>query len=195
MRGRVTEGRELTISGRDAVVELGTADWLGVATLACGYVALLDRDPEAAEREFARAQDTFAAHGDDWYLSVACADRALALCALGQYRDARDVCQSPQTLSDAEWATKWNRVHALADAAEGSLESALAHAETAVGIAEATEYRNLHAASLADRASIRDLIGQASDALIDLQNALAVYQRKGNVVEADRIGERLSRRA
>jgi class 3 adenylate cyclase/tetratricopeptide (TPR) repeat protein len=193
MRGRITEGRELTMSGRDTVVELGTADWLGVATLACGYVALLDSDPESAEREFARAQDTFAAHGDDWYLSVACADRALALCALDRYRDARDVSQSPQTPSDVEWVTKWNRAHGLADAAEGSLESALVRADTAVSVAEATEYHNLHAAALADRASIRDAIGQTCDALIDLQEALKLYERKGNVVEADRIAERLSR--
>jgi class 3 adenylate cyclase/tetratricopeptide (TPR) repeat protein len=195
MRGRVTEGRELTMSGRDAVVELGTADWLGVATLACGYLALLGNDPESAEHEFARAQDTFAAHGDDWYLSVAGTDRALALCALDRYRDAREVCERPQTPSDAEWATKWNRAHALADAADGLLDTALAHADTAVGVAEATEYRNLHAAALADRASIRYAAGQASDALIDLHNALRLYQRKGNVVEADRIAERLSRRA
>ena len=194
MRGRVTEGRELTISGRDAVVELGRADWLGVATLACGYVALLDDDPETAEQEFARAQDTFAAHGDDWYLSVAGTDRALALCALDRYGEAREACEHPQTSSDAEWATKWNRAHALADAAEGSLEAALAHADTAVRIAEATEYRNLHAAALADRASICDATGQASNASTDLQNALRLYQQKGNVVEAARIAERLSRR-
>jgi tetratricopeptide (TPR) repeat protein len=191
MQGRLGEGSEASSDGRNAVVELGTADWLGVATLACGYVALLRDDLVAAEREFTRAQETFAAQGDNWYLSVAAVDRALVLCALGRHTEALAVCASPQAPTDVEWATKWNRVQALVHAAAGSFETALSHADAAVRVARATQYTNYHAAALADRASISDRLGHAHEAVADLNAARTLYEQKGNAVDGERISRRL----
>jgi class 3 adenylate cyclase/tetratricopeptide (TPR) repeat protein len=191
MQGRLGEGSEASSDGRNAVVELGTADWLGVATLACGYVALLRDDLVAAEREFTRAQETFAAQGDNWYLSVAAVDRALVLCALGRHTEALAVCASPQAPTDVEWATKWNRVQALVHAAAGSFETALSHADAAVRVARATQYTNYHAAALADRASISDRLGHAHEAVADLNAARTLYEQKGNAVDGERIRRRL----
>jgi class 3 adenylate cyclase/tetratricopeptide (TPR) repeat protein len=195
MRGRVVEGREACRGSGEVLDEFGTADWVGVAALARGYVELLGANAAAAEREFGRAQEAFAAHGDNWYSTVASVDRALALCTLGHHAEAVRVCAKPGAPYDAEWVTKWNRVQAHAQAARGSPESALAHADTAVRAAEATEYVNYHSAALADRASILDLLDRTADALADLEAALTLYQRKGNVVEAGRISERLAGRA
>jgi hypothetical protein len=130
MQGQVKEGRQLTVEGLDEAIERGTADWIGVATLACGYAALLEGDVEAAERDFAAAQRTFADQGDRWYLSVANADLALALCSLGRHDEARAACSGPQAPSDAEWVTKWNRVQALLNAASGLLDTAIQHASS-----------------------------------------------------------------
>ncbi|HEX8855570.1 MAG TPA: AAA family ATPase [Thermoleophilaceae bacterium] len=191
MQGRLGEGTQASTAGRDAVVEHGTADWLGVATLACGYVALLCDDLVAAEREFARAAETFAAQGDRWYLAVAAVDRALVLCALGRHTEALAVAASSRAPTDAEWATKWSRVQGLVDACEGWLDTALAHADASVSAAQATEYTNYHAAALADRAGIRDRLGHVREAVADLKDARVLYERKGNLVDADRIRRRL----
>ena len=194
LQGRVDEGYDVTRSARDALNELGVAAWLGSATLACGHVELLRGDAAAAECEFARAQETFVTLDDDWSLSGAVVDRALALCELGRYAEALAVCAHPQAPYEPEWVIDWNRVQALANGAQGSLDSALAHTETAVQAAEPTEYLNHRAAVLADRATILDLLGRPADALADLEVALTLYQRKGNVVKAGRISERLAQR-
>ena len=194
LQGRVDEGYDATRSARDALNELGVAAWLGSATLACGHVELLRGDAAAAEREFARAQETFVTLDDNWSLSGAVVDRALALCELGRYAEALAVCAHPQAPYEPEWVIDWNRVHALANSAQGSLDSALAHTETAVQAAEPTEYLNHRAAVLADRATILDMLDRPADALADLEVALTLYQRKGNVVKADRISERLAQR-
>ena len=194
MRGRIGEGREACRGSGDVLDEFGTADWVGVAALARGYVELLGANTAAAEREFARAQAVFTAHGDNWYSSVASVDRALALCTLGHHAKAQRVCAKPGTPYDAEWTTKWNRVQARAHTAQRSFESALAHATTAVHAAQATEYVNYHAAALADRATIHDLLSRGSEALADLEAADALYERKGNIVERDRVRERLNAR-
>jgi tetratricopeptide (TPR) repeat protein len=191
MQGQVKEGRQLTVEGLDEAIERGTADWIGVATLACGYAALLEGDVEAAERDFAAAQRTFADQGDRWYLSVANADLALALCSLGRHDEARAACSGPQAPSDAEWVTKWNRVQALLNAASGLLDTAIQHADVAVQAAAATDYINHQAAALADRATIRQLHCRTTQARADLTAALALYREKGNIVDAGRVQRRL----
>ena len=110
------------------------------------------------------------------------------------HAEALAVCAKPQAPYEPEWVINGNRAQALATAAQGSLESALTHANTAVHAAEPSEYLNYRAAALADRASIHDLLNRTADALADLEAALALYQRKGNVVEAGRIRKRLADR-
>lgn len=195
MQGRIDEGRTTVRAARDTLDDLAISEWKGIATLSCGYVELLAGDVRAAEQEFARAEDTFTALGDAWFLSTAVVDRGLALCALGHHAQAVRLCTQPEAPYDSEWVIKWNQVQCLAHAAAGSLELARSHADTAVDAAEATEYQTFHAAALAIRASVHDQLSRTSAALADLEAALALYRQKGNVVEARRISERLAGRA
>jgi tetratricopeptide (TPR) repeat protein len=192
LQGRIKEGRLLTRSARDELDELGVVAWLGSATLACGFVEQLAGDAVAAERHFAEAQQTFLELDDDWSLSEAVVNRALALCDLSRHTEALEVSKHPQVPHEPEWVINWNRVQALAIVAQGSPEPALAHAEVAVRTAEDTEYLNYHAAALADRASIHHLLGHPAAARADLKAALDLYGRKGNAVDARRIQERLT---
>ena len=191
MQGRIAEGRETARGGRDALAEMGNVEWAGILSLSCGYVELLDDRPDAAEREFARAQQAFTTMGDAWFLSTAVVDRGLALCALGRFAEAVRRCDQPRAEYDAEWVIKWNRVQALAHAASESAAEAVRHADLAVQAAEATELREFHAEALCDRgrsSSSSDIVERGRT---DLESALRLYQLKEHVVGQIRVQARL----
>jgi tetratricopeptide (TPR) repeat protein len=83
------------------------------------------------------------------------------------------------------------RVRANLLALEGELEEAERLACEGLELASQTDYLNDHAKALADLADVLELAGRREEAAAALEQALELYERKGNLVMAERTRARL----
>ena len=74
----------------------------------------------------------------------------------------------------------------------GDVESALQLAREAVDVVEPTDWLNLRADTMMDLAEVLELAGKTNDAAARIEQALALYERKGNLVMAERARARLA---
>src|SRR5205823_10200396 len=116
------------------------------------------------------------------------------LCAQGRYEEAEPFIDlAAEAGAEDDWASQalWRSARAKVRARQGDLESALQLAREAVEMIESTDWLNLRADTMMDLAEVLELAGKTSDATGQLEQALALYERKGNVVMADRARARL----
>jgi tetratricopeptide (TPR) repeat protein len=188
MEGRFDKARELYRRGRELVADLGPSVTSASASLELSRVEMLAGDPSAAERELRRDYDTLTAMGETYYRSSVAAFLAQALWALdrraeadGYARIAEELADADDVLSQVTWRTV--RAKLLAVAGNGDEGQALAH--EAVTIAARTADIEQHADALLDLAEVVRLRGGDTSAQEPyLREALALYLRKGDVVQA-----------
>ena len=113
---------------------------------------------------------------------------AVALCAQGQYEEAaRLTAVLPAEVGDnAPAHVLWRRGRATALARVGNSDQAIGLANEAVAIAEQTDNLNLRGDALLDRAEVLRVRDNEDQAASDVDAALALYERKGNLVMAER---------
>ena len=80
----------------------------------------------------------------------------------------------------------WRSARAKALARLGRADEAVALAGEAVGLAERTDGLNLRAGALLDRADVLRVCARGEEAAQDIEKALELYERKGNIVMAER---------
>jgi hypothetical protein len=78
----------------------------------------------------------------------------------------------------------WRQVRGQVLAQRGDLEEGERLAREAVALAEETDMLNAHADALSDLADVVSLAGR--DPRAELEQALELYERKGNLVMAER---------
>jgi tetratricopeptide (TPR) repeat protein len=84
------------------------------------------------------------------------------------------------------------RVRANLLAHQGDLGEAERLAREAAELTAQTDYINHHAKVLTDLADVLELVGCREEAAAARERALALYERKGNLVMAERTRERLT---
>ncbi|HEX6399889.1 MAG TPA: hypothetical protein VF108_05400, partial [Actinomycetota bacterium] len=89
--------------------------------------------------------------------------------------------------SQGEWRTAEARV--LAD--RGMVDDALRLADEAIEITDATDYLDRRGECHAVRGLVLEVAGRGDDARAAHEEALALFERKGNVVAAARVRKRL----
>jgi len=155
---------------------------------------MLAGDLEAAARYFRRSNEFLEAHGMRNVLSGSAPQLGRVLCALGRYDEAAPLAQLGRQLAAEHdvWAQLlWRRAQALVDAASGEHAEAERLAREAVAIAERTDGLNLQGDALCDLAKVLAAAGKPDEAGAALQQALARYERKENIVMAERVRARL----
>jgi DNA-binding SARP family transcriptional activator len=158
-------------------------------------IAMLAGDLEAAARYLRRSNEFLEAHGMRNVLSGSAPQLGRVLCALGRYDEAAPLAQLGRQLAAEHdvWAQMlWRRAQALVDAASGKHAEAERLAREAVAIAERTDGLNPQGDALCDLAEILAAGGKADEAGAALQQALARYERKENIVMAERVRARLT---
>ena len=85
----------------------------------------------------------------------------------------------------------WRQVRAQVLARRGEHAEAEQLAREAVSLAEETDMLNFHGNALADLAEVYALAGRTEEAREQLEQALVLYERKGNLVAAARARRRL----
>ena len=184
-------GKSLFGAGHDFITTILAH---GVAHSA-GEIELLAGEPEAAERELRSACEELQRIGDWGHFATTAPYLAEALLAQGRGEEAApliDLAAQWTLADDADAQIGGRRVRAKLIAQQGDLEEAERLARDAAARAGRTDYLNLHGRVLSDLAEVLALAGKPDEATDVLEQALVLYERKGNMVMAERTRARLA---
>ncbi|MDO8484870.1 MAG: adenylate/guanylate cyclase domain-containing protein [Candidatus Limnocylindrales bacterium] len=187
MEGRFEQARELYRMGRELVSDLGPSVTGASASLEVSRVEMLAGDPAAAERELRRDYDTLTAMGESYYRSSVAAFLAHAVFALGRHPEALELSRVAEGLADQDDVLSqvaWRTARAKALSVDGGTKEAISLASEAVRIAAASADIEQHADALMDLAEVVGRSGDAGTREIHVREALALYRRKGDLVQA-----------
>jgi tetratricopeptide (TPR) repeat protein len=190
MEGRFDEAWELMARGREGLAEVGLRFWLGSAGLFEAQVAMLADDPELAELRLREARRIFAESGNHWLESYAELELAHALFAQGRHDDAfalTEAFMAAPPRVERYWEIRRRAIRAKVLAVRGVLDEALELAREAVALAAQIDLLNVRGDTLLDFAELLRLAGRSTEARASLEEAAALFERKGNVVSAAKV--------
>jgi tetratricopeptide (TPR) repeat protein len=174
MRGRFDEARQHAAAGRSQYKELGFAlDWAGSSMLA-GRIELIAGDPVGAERKLREGYEELERIGETGYLSTVAGLLAEAVSERAAVRDDFD--------SQGAWRSA--RAEALAE--QGHIAEAERLAREAIDLLDPTDLLMNRADAHTALAAVLRLAGRPDEAVAELQAAVELHERKGDVVSAGR---------
>jgi tetratricopeptide (TPR) repeat protein len=199
MLGHFEVARELVERVRAMTEDLGLARGLPFILRAehAWIVETLAGDAAAAEDEIRAAYEVLERWkmGEKGLLSTHAARLAHSLYAQKRYVEAEDYTKiSEQAGASDDIATQmfWRQVRAKALARRGEDGAAEDLAREAVALAEPTDALDMRADALVDLAEVLRLVGRKDEPKAVLEDALRLYERKGNVVSAGRVRDALA---
>ncbi|HEX9416776.1 MAG TPA: adenylate/guanylate cyclase domain-containing protein [Gaiellaceae bacterium] len=196
MLSRFDEARAILAEARAEQADRGGGIMLGVVTgIESVDVELLSGDPASAAELGAEGCRLLDELGDQAYLSTAAGTLARALYALDRLDEADAWAGRAAELGasdDVFTQMLWREVRAKVLAQGGEYVAAERLAREAVAIGEDTDWLDGQGDANADLAEVLSLAGRPQEAAEALEQALARYERKGNVVMAGRTRDRLS---
>ena len=152
-----------------------------------GRIEMLYADTAGATTTFADCCEAFDRMHDKAGLSTLAAELADALHASGRHEEAAawlSVARRNAGAHDVSAQYTWRRVQAKVDAHEGAHEAAQAVALEAARIASSTDALNDHGQVLLDLAEVLALGDLRSKSAHNVEHALELFERKGNLVSA-----------
>jgi len=193
MAGREEEAQALLTALREELLDRG--DLAALATVDIGHsmeVAELGGDLEGAVAVGEAACRRFLEMGELSVLSSYAPKLGCILCSLGRLDEAEAWTKQGELGAEDDQLTQvtWRRARALVAARKGEVEEALRVAREAVEIAIFTEMLNELGDSYAVLGDVLTLAADATGAAEAYERALDCYERKGNVVSAERTREK-----
>jgi class 3 adenylate cyclase len=189
--GRFEEAWEVAAEQAQRLHELrggGHEAWLA-------WIARLEGDDERAAHYFRVFCDALEEHGQFGGLSTIAPELGRSLCALGRYDEAEPLAQLGREIANEQDMSSqglWRQVQALVHAAREEHGDAERLAREAVGIFEKTDDLTHQGDALDDLATVLSAAGRTEEARWALEQALDRYERKKNLVMAERIREKLA---
>ena len=178
----------------DGVLEVERYSHVLVAT---ADVELLAGDAAAAERNVRTACDRLEEIGELGYLASAVPTLLEALYRQGRDEEALRLSErwNPARLTvpeDVDGQAAWRSVRAKLLARRGNVAEAEDLDREAVALAGATDYVDLHAEALAALGEVLLVAERRDDAVRALEQAVSLFEAKGNTVAATAIRNQLS---
>jgi tetratricopeptide (TPR) repeat protein len=186
MIGEFEEARTLYRQEQEYLETLGPSRELASTSLDSGRVELLAGDLEAAERELRRDDAALELLGERYFRSTIAGMLAIVLWRRGNVVDADLVCTLAEELSepdDVGSQVYWRLTRSLLIAASDP-HAARSLANEAVGMADGTAGLSLWADALRSRAELLGILGEREAAESSRDEAVSLYERKGDVVSA-----------
>jgi class 3 adenylate cyclase/tetratricopeptide (TPR) repeat protein len=195
MLGRFEEARAVLASVRAELADRGAKLQLGVASGQMGLeLELLAGDPAAAAELGEEGCRLLDEAGERSFLSTALDYLGQALVALGRIESAEECAVRALELGasdDALTQTLSRQVRAKVMATRGQFREAEHLAREAITLADTTDLLNVQADAYSDLADVLALAGKTEGFAAALEQALERYERKGNLVMAERTRTRL----
>jgi class 3 adenylate cyclase/tetratricopeptide (TPR) repeat protein len=189
MQGRFDESRALLLQARSIMEEMARPVEAKVLAFWSGPLEMLADDPTAAEREYREACDALQSIGDKGWLSTMAglwSDTLYTLGRLDEARAAAHLSRDASTLDDYNAQALWRCAEAKLLAREGSIDEAEALAREAIAVIDRSDEVNNSAHVVLGLVEVYRLAGRADDAIAALDDAIARFEQKGNVVMTER---------
>ena len=187
MKGRFDAARELIAQARLAAEDLGLAVRIAAGIpLIAGYIELLARDGEAAERVLAPGCEALERMGDWGHFTSIAPRLADALWLQGRDDEALRLTEATERHAiedDVDPQILWRRVRAKVLARSGELSTAERLAREAVEIAGRTDLLDDRGHTHFDLARVLRIAGRPAEAAAALDEATRLYQQKGKSSE------------
>jgi tetratricopeptide (TPR) repeat protein len=135
------------------------------------------------------------ASGSSGGLSAFAPELGRSLCALGRYDEAEPLAQLGRALAndqDVYGGALWRQTQSLVHAARGEYVEAERLARDAVAVLEPTDALTLQGDAFSDLAEVLSAAGKEDESAAALGQALDRYERKKNLVMAERVREQLA---
>ena len=197
MEGSFDDARRLARQDRAILEDLGLKVAAGMAAEEYGLVEILAGDAAAAERELRAGYQALEEIGETSSLANLAA--MLAQVLYSQKRDDEalrfsEISEQATARDDLAPQVQWRAVRAKLLSRTGESEEGERLAREAVVLAEETpDFLLLRADALLDLAEVLVATGRHAAAVRPIEEALELYERKGNVVSASTARELLAR--
>jgi tetratricopeptide (TPR) repeat protein len=198
MQGELADARALIDRAQPVVHELAHISRLSVVPFYAGLTELLADDPAAAEGVLRATLEPLEAVGETSTYSAIVAVLAQAVYRQGRYREAEGLTRTSEEashLNDVFAQVTWRPVRAKALARRGQLEEAERVADEAITFAAESDFLNARGDALLDFAEVLEIASRPRDGLPMIEEAMELYEQKGNVVSASRARARLQQLA
>jgi class 3 adenylate cyclase/tetratricopeptide (TPR) repeat protein len=196
MLGLFGEARTILVELRAGLTDRGGGIPLGaILSQDCVLVELLAGDPGAAVELGEKGCRLLEELGEKALLSTSAGSLAQALYELDRLDEADVWARRGAELGATDDVTTqmlWRQVSAKVLARRGELEEAERLARDAVSIGAATDMLNQQGDAYADLGEVLLLAGEIDETVAALEQAVERYERKGNLVSAQRARERLA---
>jgi class 3 adenylate cyclase/tetratricopeptide (TPR) repeat protein len=189
MRGDATRARELYQRSRSMLNELGFTFSAALTSLNSGPAEMLAGDLVRAEAELRGDYETLLAMGEKGYLSSVAGLLAEVLYAQGRLDEAThfaEVCQQTAAAYDVGAQYQWRCIQAKLLAGRGRTEEAETLAREGVRLIRTTDQPAIQADGLMSLAVVLGLAGKSDEAASSLEEAIALFEQKGDIVSAAR---------
>jgi len=188
--GRHEDAEQAMDRSRRVRMELGQEiDHAGLS-LDLTWIALLAGRPERAEPELRAAAEVLERGGEQGFLASVAALLAEVLYRLGRDEEAEEWTRRSERATspeDVEAQAYWRGIRAKVLARRGEAEEALRLSAEAVEWVHRSDSLPVIGDCLSDRAEVLRLLGRRDEARPFLEEALAVYERKGIVPSIERV--------
>jgi class 3 adenylate cyclase/tetratricopeptide (TPR) repeat protein len=195
MLGRSAEAHTFVAELRSELIERGASNVLAAVNAHAIDIELLADDPAAAVAAGEASSRVHEELGHVSELSTVAANLARAYCELGELEEAERLAARAAKLGatdDLATQLLWRQAQATVLVRRGKHDKAERLAQEAVEIGEQTESPNSRADSYAALGEALALGGRSEEAAEAVEQALEHYERKENLVMADRMRERLA---
>jgi class 3 adenylate cyclase/tetratricopeptide (TPR) repeat protein len=192
MRGEFDEARSLCARARSIYEDLGLKLPLVAWTEIAGMVELLAGDLVGAEAVLRRGYDLLAASGASAVSAFQAGLLAVPVLAQGRFDEAErlaSISEEAIRAENMEGQVQWRQTRARLDAHRSEFESAIALAREAVESSAQTDALNLRGDAASTLADVLRLAGREKEAAEATEEAVELYDQKGNVVSARRAAE------
>ena len=185
--GRFDEAYRLLAGVADRMAELGAVRSRTYLASRRFDIAMLEGDAARAEEAAREACEAAEATADLSNFMLLSCNLARALLALGRDDEADQWLELGHERAPSEERLPqvlWHQARGTVLARRGDLQEGERLAREAVALAAETDMLNAHADALVDLAEVSALAGR--DARPEFEQALTLYERKGNLVMAER---------
>ena len=159
-----------------------------------GAIEMLAGEAEATEREVREAVEFFRRSGDVYFLTSQEAELARALWTQGRFKEAEEVNRSSQAHAGTEDLTaqaQWRQTRALLLASGGMRLEAEQVARAAIELLADTDFTWMKALGSETLGTVLELCGDPKGAVGAFREALDRWEKKGNVVSAERLRQKI----
>jgi class 3 adenylate cyclase/tetratricopeptide (TPR) repeat protein len=187
MAGDWEKGTELIEGGRTLLYELGRDVSAASTRMATARSEFFVGRFEEAENHLRLGYDELDRMGEKGYLSTMVALLACVLNAQGRYEEGEEMVQRARELGAEDDLTTelyWRTAQAEVHASRGEFESAFTLLDEAHELINATDYIVDSAATLMMRAGVEKAAGNRGGARASLEEAVALFERKGDLTAA-----------